>query len=314
MQKFIMAIAAGFLPSIFITNPLVEPSYSCEVVAVVKVSQDLRLRPGVRLCRGQVFKKPISPIQITCIQDKKDFWMIFPEELSACASKVSSKSSLFSRDQFFRARGVTEQDKPSLIKPYGRFLVDTQPTIEWAKVPGAKLYSILIWAKQRQVFQAESNRLSPSLGMPILLPGQTYTIIIKAIANGKTISRSISALNILSESQAHEIKKEVLEVENSAATPKEKTYLRLSILSKYHLVDDSIALMEKQLEFNSNDAKFHRVLAETYFNVGLLYQARQTYERAEVIANNTNDMTEYNLAKEGLKAVVALMNGQSLKP
>jgi len=310
MRRFTIAIAAGFLPSAFLIPPIAEASYGCEVTAVVKASQDPRLRPGVRLCRNQTFRKPIGPVLITCTQDKKDFWLVYPEELRNCESKVSSKSS----DRFFRARGVTEQDKPSLIKPYGRFLVDTQPTIEWAKVPGAKSYSILIWAKQRQVFQVESNRLSPSSGMPILAPGQTYTIIIKAIANGKTISKSISALNILSESQAQEIKKEVLEVENSAATPKEKTYLRFSILSKYHLVDDSIALMEKQLEFNSSDAKFHRVLAETYFNVGLLYQAKQTYERAEVIANNTNDMTEYKLAKEGLRTVVALMNNQSLKP
>jgi hypothetical protein len=309
-----MAIAAGFLPSAFMISPIAEPSYGCEVTAVVKASQDPRLRPGVRLCRNQAFRKPLSPVLITCTQDKKDFWLIYPEELSACASNVSSKSSLPSRDQFFRARGVNEQNKPSLIKPYGRFLVDTQPTIEWAKVPGAKSYSVLIWAKQRQIFQTENNSLSSSSGMPVLLPGQTYTIIIKAIANGKTISKSISALNILSESQAKQIKKEVLEVDNSVATSKEKIYLRLSILSKYHLVDDSISLLEKQLGYNSNDAKFHRVLAETYFNVGLLYPAKQTYERAEVIANNTNDMTEYKLAKEGLKAVVALINSQSLKP
>jgi DNA-binding protein len=310
MRRFTIAIAAGFLPSAFMLLPIAEASYGCKVTAVVKASQDLRLRPGARLCRNQNFRKPISPVLITCTKDKKDFWLVYPEELRNCESKVSSKSS----DQFFRARGVTEQDKPSLIKPYGRFLANTQPTIEWAKVPGAKSYSILIWGKQRQVFQAESNRLSPSLGMPILASGKTYTIIIKAIANGKAISRSISALNILSESQIKEIKKEVLEVDNSFATPNEKTYLRLSILSKYHLVDDSIALMEEQLEFNSNDAKFHRVLAETYFNVGLLYQAKYTYERAEIIANNTNDKTEYVLAKEGLRAVVALMNSQSLKP
>jgi hypothetical protein len=314
MQKFIMAIAAGFLPSAFMIPPIVEPSYGCEVTAIVKASQDPRLRPGVRLCRHQAFRKPLSPILVTCTQDKKDFWLVYPEELSACASNVSSKSSLPSRDQFFRARGITEQDKPSLIKPYGRFLVDTQPTIEWVKVPGAKSYSITIWAKQRQVLQTESNILSPSSGMPVLRPGKTYTIIIKAIANNKTISRSISTLNILSDSQTKEIKQEVLEVDNSAATSKQKIYLRLSILSKYHLVDDSIFLLEKQLEYNSNDAKFHRVLAETYFNVGLLYQAKSTYERAEEIANNTNDKTEYMLAKEGLKAVVALMNSQSLKP
>ena len=76
MRRFTMAIAAGFLPSAFMIPPIAEASDRCEVAAVVKASQDPRLRPGVRLCRNQTFRKPLSPILITCTQGKKDFWLI----------------------------------------------------------------------------------------------------------------------------------------------------------------------------------------------------------------------------------------------
>lgn len=56
----------------------------------------------------------------------------------------------------------------------------------------------------------------------------------------------------------------------------------------------------------------YRVLAEIYLESGLLYQSKSAYENAIELANNSNNIAEYKLAKSGLEVVDSLMNGQPL--
>jgi tetratricopeptide (TPR) repeat protein len=308
MRRLVLVFIVGFFPIALISPTL--KSYACDAVGVVQSSQDPKFSPGQRFCEKQTFSKPVAPILVQCSDTGKRFWLVYPSDLNRCALPLSSKSSLNGNEQIFKARSLSAQNKPSLTKPFGRFTRNLQPTLEWRSVPGATGYSITIWGDNRQIIQSPDTNLTAASGMPILSAGHTYTIIIKAIANGKVISKSISALNVLSETQTKEVKSKLLQIERGFTNSSEVTFRQLSVLSDYHLVDDSIALLEKQISSNSNNAKFHRILAENYFNVGLLYQAKQTYEKAEVIAGNTNNSTEYKLAKKGLKGVVAILENE----
>lgn len=311
MRKLTLAFTIVILPNL-LTVPPIEAGSACNAVATVQFSKDVNFRPGMRLCSNQSFKKPTSPIWIACIDTRKSFWLVGAEELRNCEVPLNSKSRLRYNEQFFRARGANEQNKPSIIRPYGRFMMTTQPTLEWLSVSGAKSYSVTIWGIQRQTFQSVDPKLTPKSGMPVLSPGQTYTIIVKAISDGQTLSKSISALNILSEIQTKTVKNELQMIDGSELNPIEKIYRRLSTLSKNQLLDDSIILLETQLSVNSKDPKMYRVLAETYLESGLLYQSKSAYENAIELANNSNNIAEYKLAKSGLEVVDSLMNGQPL--
>jgi hypothetical protein len=306
MRRLILVFTVGFFPIILVTPTL--KSNACDAVAVVQSSRDPKFSPGQRFCEKQSFSKPQTPILVKCVDTDERFWLLYPKDIDRCALRLSSKSSLSGNEQIFKARSLSVENKPSLIKPYGRFISSLQPTLEWRGVSGAKSYSITIWGDNRQIIQTPETYLTAASGMPILSAGRTYTIIIKALADGKVLSRSISALNVLSEIQTKEVKSKLHQIEKELVSSNEITFRQLSVLSEYHLVDESIALLEKQIPFNSNNAKFHRILAENYFNVGLLYQAKQTYQKAEVIAENTNNSTEYKLAEQGLEKVVALLS------
>jgi tetratricopeptide (TPR) repeat protein len=311
MRKLTLAFTIVILPNL-LTVPPIEAGSACDAVATVQSSKDMNFRPGMRLCRNQSFKKPSSPIWVACIDARKSFWLVGAEELRNCEVPLNSKSSLRYNEQFFRARGANEQNKPSIIRPYGRFMMTTRPTLEWLSVSGAKSYSVTIWGVQRQTFQSVDTKLTPKTGMPVLSPGQTYTIIVKAISGGKILSKSISALNILSEFQTKTVKNELQKIDASELNPTEKVYRRLSTLSKNQLLDDSIILLEKQLGVNSKNPKMYRVLAEVYLESGLLYQSKSAYEKAVELANNSNNIAEYKLAKSGLEAVDSMMNSQTL--
>jgi tetratricopeptide (TPR) repeat protein len=307
MRKLALAFTIGILPNL-LTVPPIEAVSTCDVVATVQSSKDVNFRPGMRLCRNQSFKKPSSSIWVACIDTRKSFWLQDLKELQNCEVPLTSKSSLRYNEQFFRARGANGQNKPSIMRPYGRFIMTTRPTLEWLSVSGAKSYSITIWGVQRQTFQSLNTKLTPESGMPALSPGQTYTIIVKAISNEKILSKSISALNILSKSQTKSVNDEFQMIDASEINPIEKIYRRLSILTKNQLLDDSIILLERQLSLNPKDPKMYRVLAEVYLESGLLYKSKNAYEKAMELASNLSNIAEYKLAQKGLETVDSLMN------
>lgn len=307
MRKLVLAFIIGILPNL-LTVPPIEAGSSCDVVATVQSSKDVNFRPGIRLCRNQSFKRPSSPIWVACIDTQKSFWLQDLKELQNCEVPLTSKSSLRYNEQFFRARGVNGQNKPSIVRPYGRFIMTTRPTLEWLSVSGAKSYSITIWGIQRQTFQSVDTKLTPESGMPVLFPGQTYTIIVKAISGGRILSKSISALNILSDSQTKSVNNEFQIIDTSKINPIEKIYRRLSTLTKNQLLDDSIFLLERQLSLNPKDPKMYRVLAEVYLESGLLYKSKNAYEKAIELASNSSNIAEYKLAQNGLETLDSLIN------
>ena len=196
MRITTLALSIGFLPFACLTQPTLK-SVACDAVATVQMSRDPKFKSGQQLCMGQAISNPSAAVLIKCIHSGSKLWLTKAEDLNRCSVPLSSRSSLRGDDPLFRARGDDKQDKPTLLMPKGNTTKDVQPTLAWKAVPGAERYVVTIWSNQPQSVQTAQTSLTALSGMPLLIAGKTYTIIVKAISSKGLISKSVSTLSIL---------------------------------------------------------------------------------------------------------------------
>ena len=185
----------GLLPFTCLTQPMLK-SVACDAVATVQTSRDPKFKSGQQLCEGQAMSNPSAAVLIKCNHSGTKLWLTRSEDLSKCSVPLSSRSSQRGDDPFFRARGDDKQNEPTLLMPTGGITKNVQPTLVWRAVKGAEQYVVTIWSNQPQRIQTKQTSLNASTGMPLLISGKTYTIIVNAISSKGLISKSVSTLTV----------------------------------------------------------------------------------------------------------------------
>ncbi|MGB8698375.1 MAG: hypothetical protein WCD18_03075 [Thermosynechococcaceae cyanobacterium] len=284
---------------------------SCTPYARVVESKNSSFPVGYGVCIGQQPSlTPDTPVRVACLSGLDSFWAKRPEDLQRClSSRLPARRC--SSDMYVLCDRSRAEDarKPTLVKPYGHALRGSSLALAWQPIPKAVSYEATLLTDRPYTATTNSTELLASSTFPPLPSGQTVQVVIRAFdPQKKELGHSVTTFRVLSQTEQQEVSQVLLQIERLRTSQTEKTYLSLAVLRSHFLVDEAIRLLGRRIRELPPTSKLDRLLADLYFEMGQLKLARQSYERAQQIAIETNNPTEFDLAGQGLRDLQAFYN------
>ena len=293
---FFLTVGFAYVP------PVPAVSASCNIVARVMQSPAAsHLKPGASLCEGQSI--PSVSIRVACTSARKILWLQKTADLSQCGQSYPSVRRCSHSTNIFcnRMRGEISS-KPLLVRPYGEMLSRTPSEIQWLPVQQADHYEVHVLGDKTQVFSSTQD----SLKLPSITSTGTIEIIVEAFTQGRVLSTSTTTFNLLEPNEVQQVDADIDTIDRMQAPSNEKKSLKLSIYSHAGLLDDSIALVQKEILLHPNNPSNIRLLGDIYLESGLIDDANHNYQKSLEVASRNQDKAEINRSEWGLRQVLAL--------
>lgn len=288
-----------FLSSLLFVPPV--DAKSCEVIG--RVMPGAEVLPGKALCISEAFQFA-DPVRVACTKSRKVVLVRNKEDLIQCLQprKPDRPCSLIPQQSCDRMRSAA-LDKPTLLQPFGDTLLDLPKFIRWAPVSGANSYTVTMLTDQTFKFRSSQT----SLKLPTISVHDSVQFVVEAFRDAELLGSSIKTFNFLDARERRQLEDDLELIRVNRFSEQEQLALRLSIFSEVGLINNGIALVEKQILQKAENPFLIRQLAELYLDAGLYHKAFDAYTKTKKIALKLSDKDEVRKAEDGLRLVASLL-------
>ena len=260
---------------------------SCKAIAYVIDSKDRNYKPGLPICAGQNIPA-LSKVIITCIYYKNRQYLIEDyKQIKNCETDLALPV-LFPDKQPIRNRARGDLSNTLvLLSPSGKYLIDqTSLRFAWLPVKDADKYTIEMIRNEKDLerYITKSNKLS----IPVSGNG-TVNYIIRVYSSSRLLDSNIYNYFIKSKDSIRLINGYLNRIDNFTIDARTKVTLKISLLTEYNMVDDAIKLLNSHLFKDRQDYKSYLMMGDAQFSIGMINQARESYNRAKIIADSNHD-------------------------
>ncbi len=307
-SSILVALLTAFSKGLIsIQKVTAQPKTKCNPVGLVVLSGDRQVSPGSILCQGDKFNiLPGREVGVFCVNLRRNV------KLSGTSANVCSEGqdkiderncSPGNESNCHKQKGAGEANKPVLINPYSRVLIDDRPTLKWNPVIDATSYTVYLSGKNVDWSEkVESTKLPYPLNQPGLEYGNTYKIVIVANKGDSSINDSVAAVTLLSKDDIEQLQKTAKQIEDLNLPKNEEAFYLDSLYMSKSLIDKSIELLKSQIA-QSQDPRLHRILGDRYLEAGVPTLAQEEYQQAKSLAKNQQDRVELSKAEAGLSLI-----------
>lgn len=278
----------------------IEPANSstkyCKVIAYVIYSNDKKYPPGHKICLGEVIRS-FSQITIACSRKNNRFLVEDNRQLKRCETEPVFPN----RAEKNEDRGGSDDNQLILLSPRSKYLLKQKLVrLIWLPVVGAKKYIIKV------VNGAEYTTEMNSFSIPFPNSSTSFSVIIKSFSDIHEINSGIYTFIISPENTQQLITKYLNSIDKLSLPEKTKIQLKLSVLAEYNLIDDTLILLNSQLNKDSQDFESYLSLGDTQFIAGQFEKAISSYEKSYSLAIQNHDFAFEGISKSRLDYIKAI--------
>lgn len=278
----------------------IEPANSstkyCKVIAYVIYSNDKKYPPGQKICLGEVIRS-FSQVTIACSRKNNRFLVKDDRQLKQCETEPVFPN----RAEKNENRGGSDDNQLILLSPRSKYLLKQKLVrLIWLPVGGAKKYIIKV--VNGAEYTTEMNRFS----IPFPNSSASFSVIIKSFSDIHEINSDIYTFIISPENTQQLITKYLNSIDKFSLPEKTKIQLKLSVLAEFNLIDDSLILLNSQLDKDSQDFESYLSLGDTQFIAGQFEKAISSYEKSYSLAIQNHDFTFEGISKSRLDYIKAI--------
>jgi len=198
-------------------------------------------------------------------------------------------------------RGSADPSSPYPIYPRASKILSDKPVLRWNAVSNATRYNVQIEYNGQALWTAETNNNQIDYpGIPALIPGNFYTLVVYTdtgkSSKDEAISSSLGGVTInqsfqLADSdEIHEIESMEEKISSSYLSTTDRAYAISVLYSSQGFYSESMLLLEKVLEMDSNNLYALFNLGNNELTVGLPFLAKNNFETLLNNSNLTNDL------------------------
>lgn len=229
-----------------------------------------------------------------------------------CRPKKKTRNSnlkecpLPSRSFCNRKKGGSRAEKPRIVTPYGRWLLESRPKFSWFAVDGATRYRLEFGSPRKNLWSKTTTSTFieyPDEHAP-LSPGNRYKVNVIAYKNEVPIVADSSIFRLLKSADAEDLQQMIGLIRSFNLDPDREAYLDLNAayLSK-GVLDESIKVLKARVQAGSDHPEIFTVLAERFIDARLLDEAREKYLKAIKLAKAQNNQVALKRATAGLQVL-----------
>lgn len=280
---------------------------TCNAIAKVISSSNPNYRFGTTICFGSVLKiSQQFPLEIACINSIHSFKAVSSNDLYACpVTKYIEKPKI---PDAFQSVVRGSGDQPVVIRPYGVNQIVPNPDLQWSPNKKANSYRVVVDDWDKYWFSVNSN--VPSAKLPALKPG-TYQVLISALNHDDIIGETTITIVILSSIQVHEVTKLISSIDLLNDSNSQKIVYKLGVLSRFNLLEESIAYLSRYLSSNRSNMLLTRTLGDLYLDASQPQQARQAYISYQEIAHKNASREDIESAEERIQLLASFEGSSS---
>jgi hypothetical protein len=312
-MKLIIAIATllgmGMVGSFDIKPANSSPKY-CKVIAYVIYSKDKNYLPGQKICLGQVIP-PFSQVTIACASKNNRFLVEADRQLKECETDSVFPTRALEKNY---DRGNSEDNQLVLLSPDGRYLIK-QKLIKfvWLPVVGARKYYIKVVDGATGSRQAEYMTDSNSFSIPFPKSNSSFSIIIKSFSDIHEINSAVYTFIVSPENTQQLITTYLINIDRMSILEQEKIQLKLSVFGEYNLINESLILLNDQVEKNPQDFESYLSLGDIQFFKGLFTEANKSYSISKKLAEKNHNQISATSASARIEFVRKYLLGNGLE-
>ncbi|EDX72245.1 hypothetical protein MC7420_8337 [Coleofasciculus chthonoplastes PCC 7420] len=267
------------------STPDIELIQAEDEVILLRGDSETSIKTGEVLQPGDILI-PSSIVKIRCPNGAKP---LLPANVS---SGVNSTCHLSNRQDerltIIRYRlGGSNPEIPYTLSPRMTYLLDERPTFHWNEVPGATSYTVkvlgpggIIWWENPA--KVTSTELKYPNDAPFLTQGVQFLLTVTTDQNRSSLeddgSGGCFGFEILPENKRKEVRKRVVDINNSSLTDENKALALAGVYSTEYLITDAIKEL-RQLEGAKTPFVYSR-LGKLYAESGLNLLAEDYYSKA----------------------------------
>lgn len=288
-----------------------QQSVYCKPIGLVLSSGDRRFKLGNTLCQGdRVNTLPGGKVSVFCIANGRTLKLsgLSLDFTRMCTTGESRIQQRFCNVQNTincpKTKGPGEENRPVLISPYSRILLDRRPTLTWNTVEGAISYTVGVSGEDvNWVVESPSATLPYPTARPAMSPGNTYRITIFANKGGSSVSYSEATIYLLPLEDIEQITKTAKLIQSLNLPTVEKHLYLDSLYMGKSLLDETMRSLEEGVRLSGQDPQLFRTLGDRYLEAGLPLRAKLQYEKASQLAQSNEDPIELEKARTGLELI-----------
>lgn len=242
-----------------------------EPIARVVNTNHSMYRFGTPICLEKTLQvNAKEPLKVVCRHSPKIVLIKLPTDLSNCP-KTRYDVLPVTQNEVVRGNVKTV---PTLITPYGLTLHETQIMLRWQPLANAK-YEVTIDDGHGDYRSFDTGKTS--LLINSLKAGESYQVVIYS----NNSQRSTNVFRILSDNQIKELSSflKSLSLLKSQIKTDEYINLRLAILDKFDLTNESILFATSQYKEYPGNSKVTRALGDLFVKVSRPDLALIFYQR-----------------------------------
>lgn len=257
-------------------------------------------RFGTPICLEKTFQvNGKEPLKVVCRYSPKIVVVKQSTDLSICPK---TRYDVFPASQNEVVRGNVKTT-PTLLTPYGLTLRETQIILQWQPVANAT-YEVTI--DDGHGDYRSFNTAKTSLLINSLKPGESYQVGIYS----NNSQKSTNVFRVLSNSQIEELSSllKLLDSRKSQMTIDDYINLRLAILDKFGLANESILFATSQLNKYPGNSEIIRALGDLFVKVSRPDLALISYQYYLDIALHKNIKSDIADAQKRIQYISAQLN------
>lgn len=197
------------------------------------------------------------------------------------------------RKQSSNTMSAADADAIIVLSPRSTRLMDARPVLHWTSLAEATAYKVTVrgeegsWSvnvpavpgrrTQELTYPPPCTPDQTTGCAPPLKPGHTYKLVVEA--NGRSSEEEDLpglGFSLLSEAEAHSVRKQVEEIDRLPVAQRLKTYMRASVYLHHKLNSQAINLLQASPDTPRNPEAV-RLLGDLYLNVALTREAEAQY-------------------------------------
>jgi hypothetical protein len=227
-----------------------------------------------------------KPLKVVCRYSPKIVVLKLPTDISDCPKTKTDGLPTYQNEV---VRGNVKTT-PTLLTPHGLTLRETQVMLRWQPVANTA-YEITIDDGNGDYRSFQTTKTS--LLINSLKPGESYQVVIYS-NNSK---KSTNVLRILPENQNRELSSflKSLELRKNQITTDDYINIRLALLDKFELTNESIAFLTSQYRKYPGNSEIARALGDLYVRASrsdLALISYQYYLDIALYKNNKIDIAD----------------------
>ncbi len=205
---------------------------------------------------------------------------------------------------------------PYIISPRDTRILTDKPTLRWNCATGANSFTVTLrngeleWTEQvsqEQVCQGNVCELSYPEDKPVLQPGVSYKLVVKADTNRSSTEDIPPGFTTLDEQEAEEVRTIAQQIEEEDLPATAKIIELADYYADRNLIAEAIEILEGLAQEEKSVAVYRR-LGDLYSSIGLTREAEVAYNEAIQLPEAAEDIQELAAVKAGLGEVKFALN------